>query len=239
MLGLVQRIFSKGRPVHPALKENWRFFQSFDQTGPIDAYEFTVFDTELTGLDAGRDEIVSIGAVKIRSLKIVPGENFHTYIRPRNIVPSKAATLVHRITMDTLVNAPYIEEVLPDFLRFCHGTFLVGHYIGLDMKFLNKALREHLGGKIKNPCIDTMKLAQVYREEQWGNYYDQFNYQISYNLEDLSQEYGLPAFEPHNALEDAYQTAYLFLYLVKKLRSGGLTTMKDLYMAGRSWRWIF
>ena len=239
MLGLLKRLFHiHGQNVHPVLVENQRFFQGFDQSGPISNYEFTVFDTELTGLDAKRDEIVSIGAVRIRDLRIMPGENFHCYVRPTNM-PSKAATLVHRITMDVLHDAPPIKEVLPDFVKFCHGSFLVGHYVGLDVKFLNRALKKYLGGTISNPCIDTMKLAQVYREEQWGNYYDRFNYQVSYNLEDLATEYGLPSFEPHDALDDAYQTAYLFLYLVKKLRSGGLTTMKDLYMAGRSWRWIF
>ncbi len=237
MFGLF-RFFHRAKDVHPILIENKRFFLDFDQSRPIKDYEFTVFDTELTGLNLRKDEIVSIGAVKVRNLRIVPGENFHCYIRPQNL-PSKAATLIHRITPDVLKDAHSIEEVLPEFVSFCHGSFLVGHYVGLDVKFLNKALKQYLGGTINNPCIDTMKLAQLYKEEQWGNYYDKFNYRISFNLEDLSIEYGLPDFEPHDALEDAYQTAYLFLFLVKKLRSGGFETIKDLYMAGRSWRWIF
>ena len=239
LLSILNRIIrGASDEVHEVLLENRRFFEGFDQSGPITQYEFTVFDTELTGLNIKQDEIVSIGAVRIRDLKIVPGENFHCYVRPKNL-PSKEATLVHRITMDVLHTAPPIEEILPQFVLFCHGSFLVGHYVALDVNFLNKALKEHLGGTISNPCIDTMKLAQVFREEQWGNYYDRFNYQISFNLEDLAKEYGLPNFDPHDALEDAYQTAYLFLFLVKKFRSGGLTTMKDLYMAGRNRRWIF
>ena len=43
-----------------------------------------------------------------------------------------------------------------------------------------------------------------------------------------------PKFKPHDALEDALQTAYLFLFLVKKMKSGGIRTLRDLYQAGRN-----
>jgi DNA polymerase-3 subunit epsilon len=111
--------------------------------------------------------------------------------------------------------------------------------VGLDIGITNSACKKFLNGKMANPCIDTLRLSQVYKEEQWGNYYDQFNLKVSYNLADLTKEYGLPVFTSHDAIQDAIQTAYLFLFMVKKLRSGGLITLKDLYMAGRSWRWIF
>ncbi len=238
MLKSIYQNFFKQREPHPLLIENKQFFKKFDQSGDINRYEFTVFDTELTGLSFKEDEIISIGAVKIRGLKIIAGENFCSYIKNKR-PPSKISTLIHKITPDILKNAPSIENVLPEFISFIGHSFLVGHYIGLDVKFLNKALRRYMGGTINNPCIDTMKLAQVLKEEEWGNYYDRFNYKISYNLDDLSNEYGLPDFISHDALEDAYQTAYLFLYLIKRLRYGGLSTMKELYMAGKSWRWIF
>ena len=222
----------------PRLERNTEFFSRFDQSRPIYQYEFTVFDTELTGLNPKREEIVSIGAVRIRNLKINISESFYELVKPTKKLP-KNSTLIHRITPQQLEQAPPLENILGDFIEFCGNTLLVGHYIGLDMSFLNRATQKIMGGKLHNPCIDTMRLAQVFNEERWGNYYDQFDYGISYNLEDLSVKYGLPLFKRHDALQDAYQTAYLFLFLAKKLKQGGLKTLKDLYMAGRSWRWLF
>ncbi len=223
---------------HPLIIENNEFFRNFDQSKPISSYEFVVFDTELTGLNARKDEIVSIGAVRIRNLRIVVGENLHLFVRPKRPLP-KDSTLIHKITPGQLQDAAELHEILPDFVEFARGALLVGHYVGLDIGFINRAAQKYMGGRLMNPCIDTMRLAKVYKEEQWGNYYDRFDYKISYNLADLTEEYNLPVFDRHDALEDAMQTAYLFLFLVKKLKKGGLATLKDLYLAGRSWRWIF
>ena len=233
---LLTTFFKKKR--HPVLEDNHFYFQDFDQDRPLNEYEFVVYDSELTGLNPRKDEIVSLGAVRIRDLKIIPQENFYCFVKPKGDLP-KDSTLIHRITPEQIENAPPIQEVLEDFVRFCNGGLIVGHYIDLDMAFINKVTKRYLGGPLANPCIDTLRLAQLYKEEEWGNYYDQFNYNVSYNLADLAAEYGLPEFEEHDALGDAFQTAYLFLFLVRKLKKGGITTLKELYLAGRSWRWLF
>lgn len=84
-----------------------------------------------------------------------------------------------------------------------------------------------------------MRMAQVYTETCWKNYHDQFNLRVSFNLADLSNAYGLPAFSQHDALQDSLQTAYLFIYLTKKLKVRGLIPLKDLFNAGQSWEKIF
>lgn len=227
-----------GRELDPLMERNRLYSRSLDQGLPVARYDFVSVDTELTGLDSRRDEIVSIGAVRIRNLRICLTECFHAYVKPEKPLP-KDSTLIHRITPGQIKNAPFLAEVLPSFVDFCGDSLLVGHYIGLDMGFINRACVRLFGSPMANPCIDTMRLAQVYKEEQWENYYDQFNLQISYNLTDLAREYNIPVFPSHDALQDAIQAAYLFLFLIKKLRNGDITTLKDLYMAGRSWRWLF
>ncbi len=226
------------RREHPLLRENREYFSTFDQSGPIADYQFAVVDTELTGLNRRRDEIVSIGIVKIEGLRIRLGHCFHTLVKPQRPIP-KDSTLIHRITPQLLEQAPALEEVLEGVVEFLDHCLIVGHYVGLDISFLNRAVEKHLGGRLHNPCIDTLKLAQVYQETMWENYYDQFNYSVSYSLSDLARQHGLPEFPAHDAMSDALQAAYLFLFLVKKLDQGRLRTLRDLYLAGRSWRWIF
>lgn len=220
------------------MERNRLFFRSLDQRLPVARYNFVSVDTELTGLDSRRDEIVSIGAVQIRNLRICPSECFYACVKPKKPLP-KDSTLIHRITPRQIENAPPLADVLPSFVDFCGDSLIVGHYIGLDMEFINRACVRILGAPMANPCIDTLRLAQVYKEEQWENYYDQFDLRVSYNLADLVREYKIPAFPSHDAIHDAIQAAYLFLFFIKKLKNGDITTLKDLYMAGRSWRWLF
>ncbi|MBU1138753.1 MAG: 3'-5' exonuclease [Proteobacteria bacterium] len=216
----------------PLLRKNKACFADFDQNRPLAEYTFVVCDTELTGLDWKKDELISIGAVMIKDLQIDLASTFHHFVRPRNMAHTQA-TLVHRITPEQLQKARPIEVVLPQFLEFINGSLLVGHHLLLDMHFLNKAAKEVLGGTLSNPGVDTMRMAQGYKRVRLGHYHEHNPREISYNLEDLGREYNLPIFMAHDALEDAMQTAYLFLYFIKKFRKGGLVTLKDIYQAGR------
>lgn len=217
---------------HPMIVRNREWFAKFDQSRPLAEYVFVVCDTELTGLNQRHDEIISIGAVKIVNLQIELDETFHQYIRPRRMAHTDS-TLVHRITPEQLRSMPSVEEVLPEFIQFCGNGLIVGHHVTLDMNFLNRAAREVLGGSLSNPSIDTMRLAMGFKEAQFMDQYGHGKLSTSYKLEDLGREFGLPEFKPHDALDDALQSAYLFLFLVKKMKQGKIHTLKDLYQAGR------
>jgi DNA polymerase III subunit epsilon len=231
MLTLLRKVFGLREP-HPILRRNAQLFADFNQGRPLHEYCFTVFDTELTGLSRRKDQLISIGAVRVENLQIIPSEQFHSLIRPDSIQPN-SATFIHRITPEQLEEAPSLEDVLPEFIEFCGNSLLVGHFVDLDMHFLNKAAEKELGGSISNPSIDTMRLARRCQKAQNKDFYGGCDQSAACNLDALVEEFNLPKFKPHDALEDALQTAYLFLYLVKKFRQDGIATLKELYGAGR------
>ncbi len=235
------QLFSRkrARKIHPVFARNNSYFADLDQDQPLSSYEFVVFDTELTGMNSRRDEIVSIGAVRIKNLQIIAGENFQSFVRPHKITDATEGTFIHRITPQQLAIAPDLREILPEFIDFCGSSLLIGHYVSLDVSFINKAAKKIFGAKIKNPCLDTMRLAQVYTETCREQYHDRFNLRISYNLADLCRAYKLPIFSEHDAMLDALQTAYLFLFLIKKLNRRGMVTLHDVFKAGQSWKNIF
>lgn len=220
----------------PALDENNRLCRELDQNRLLSDYAYTVLDTELTGLSARKEEIVSIGAVRIRGLSIVPGESYSALVRPSIPLP-KTSTLIHRITPEAIAEAPPLADVLPGLIEFCKGTLIVGHHVGLDMSFLNRACRKHHGQPLANPCLDTMRMAMLWREKRTPSHYEQFNLNISYVLTDLAEEFDLPRFTAHEALGDALQTAYLFIYLAKKIARNNPLTLQELFRSGQSWRW--
>ena len=69
-----------------SLKNNWnkkrltddRFVFLFDE---VHDDEIVVFDCETTGLDPKQDDIISIGAVKIKDNKIFLNDALHLYIK--------------------------------------------------------------------------------------------------------------------------------------------------------------
>lgn len=216
---------------HPLLLKNRERFAAFDQGRPLADYRFVVLDTELTGLGR-RDEIISIGAVSITNLQIELDATFHRLVRPKNLNHNQA-TFIHQITPEQLRAAPLIDEVLPEFVEFCGDSLLVGHFLDIDMGFLNQAAQKVLGGVLSNPGVDTMRLARAFKEARLVDSYGHCDQSFSYSLDELSKEFKLPRFKPHDALEDALQSAYLFLFLVRKLTTGKVRTLKDLYQAGR------
>jgi DNA polymerase-3 subunit epsilon len=234
------KFWKPSEPCHPALLKNHVFFMDFDQGNPIEEYEFVVVDTELTGMNKKRDEVVSIGAVKIRNLQIQAGETFYSLVRPPHHKRAATdSTLIHQIRPQDLDDAPDIKTILPELIEFCGSALFVGHYIGLDTSFLNKAAKKYYNCEIHSPCLDTIRLAQIYSEESYRLRNDDARCHMSYNLTDLSHHFDLPIFHAHNALQDAFQTAYLFLYLIKYLQSTGLVTLRDFFAAGRSWARVF
>ena len=236
MISFLRKIGWLARP-HELIAQNRAFFKNFDKSRPLPEYRFVVFDTELTGLNRKKDEIISIGGVRIRDMQIDLGDTFHYYIRPNNIDHTEA-TLVHKITPEQLKMAPPLEEVLPRFLSFIGTDLLVGHFVGLDMGFLNRATRRIFNGTVANSCLDTMRMAQIYKRLILGHYHENStSSNNAYNLQSLSTEFDLPFFDAHDALEDALQTAYLFLFLAKKMRKEGLISLSDFYSAGRGINW--
>ena len=190
-----------------------------------------VFDTELTGLNQRKDEIIAIGAVRIKNMRICCEDTFYALIKPRGKLHTPS-TLIHRITPRELTGAEPINDILPHFIDFCGGAFLVGHHVSMDLNFVNRACQNYLGGVIRSSSLDTMRLAMAYKASINGPYFDHREKQDSYSLSSLSEEFNLPKFEEHNALQDALQTAYLFIYLIHKMRSGATGNVGDFLKIG-------
>ncbi len=232
-------IWWRKKEKHPLIRRNEQLFSKFDLSRPMDTYDFVALDTELTGLNSRRDEIVSVAAVRIRGLQIVVGDCFYSYARP-SIEQHTTSTFIHRITPDELKDAPDLTSVLEAFVDFCGDSVLVGHFVHIDRKFLRKAMMKSLGGVMRNPLIDSMQLARFHRNNRKAARVYREVEECSYNLAELSRAYNLPIFPAHDALQDALQTAYLFIFLVKNLcDEEEMTTLKQFRRVGRpAWGWL-
>ena len=78
--------------------------------------EMVVFDCETTGLDPKKDEIISIGAVKIKGNKILTNEAFHLFVEQKKQINHESIT-IHQIRHCDLEDAIPIEVAIEKFVR--------------------------------------------------------------------------------------------------------------------------
>ena len=166
--------------------------------------DFVVFDLETTGLlDNGVPcKIIEIGAVKIKNG--VCTEYFSTLVDPRMHIPEGASATNH-IYDDMVEDAPYIEDILPDFLAWVGNATLVAHN-GNKFDFIvlkNEAAEQNM--VVPNRTKDTIVIAQAYR--------DRTGKRGQLNLRVLCKEFNIELVEAHRAYYDAYATAQLFIRL--------------------------
>lgn len=156
------------------------------------ARDYTVIDTETTGLSAQRDQIVEISAVKIRDKHIV--DRFTTLVNPQIAIP-KSATDIHGITDQMVANQPTIDKVLPAFLDFIDGEILLGHNIPYDLRMINSYLEEN----INHQLVDTMLVARK-KLPQLNNH----------KLITIIKHYNLGESQDHRSMSDCLYTYQVY-----------------------------
>jgi DNA polymerase-3 subunit epsilon len=186
--------------------------------------EFVVVDLETTGLHLRRDDIVSYGAVLVRSGRAHIGSHVYGLVRPRQEL-SEASITVHGLRRVDLVDAPSLEDCVGRLADLLDGRVLVAHAAWVEQAFLNRAFTEH-GLRLDGPIVDTAALAREARVSLAGA-------ECEPSLERLARGLKLPVHTPHHALGDALTTAGVLLALVSRLDRQEPQTVKSLQSISR------
>lgn len=210
--------FNENKFVHLVEKEYKNIFPQpyveleqvnlFTQPKEIPAYlkdkTFVVFDLETTGKNPAFDKITEIAGFKIVNGSIK--ETFSTFVNPRREIPEDITKLTS-ITQEDVENAPFIEDVLPDFQKFTEDAILVGHnIIGFDVPFLNKE-GEPLHIRFNHQCEDTFPLARKYIKGL-----------KNYKLKTLVEYFGLKNEHAHRAYYDTLTNAKVFIKIAELIQ---------------------
>jgi DNA polymerase-3 subunit epsilon len=180
-------------------------FQFLFEPGPPD--EAVTIDCETTGLDRGKDDIVTIAAVKIRGTRILASERFEAAVRP-DARMNPAAIKVHRLREADVAGGRAVEAVIPELLRFIGGRPLVGYYLEFDVAMIDRRVRRLIGVALPNPRIE---VSALYYERKYGDAPPGAQVDLSFAaiLDDLR----LPTLRQHDAYADALMTAMIYLTL--------------------------
>ena len=189
---------------------NFEFLFEEDKSG-----EYVVFDTETTGLNPKEDEILSIGAVKIKDNKILTSQTFEVFLKNTKEIDSKSIK-IHGIRPFDLKNAKTTEEGIVEFLNFVGSRPLVGYYLEFDVSMINKYTKPLLGITLPNRMIE---VSEIYFDKTIS-LIPQGNIDLCFDT--ILKNCSIPNMGVHNAVNDAVMTAMIYLKLTSASNRGKL-----------------
>ncbi|MCD4779858.1 MAG: WYL domain-containing protein [Candidatus Omnitrophica bacterium] len=168
-----------------------------------------IVDVETTGLSPIHgDRLVEIAAMKIKGMKIV--DRWESLIYPGREMTVEAS-MVNGITDDMLVGQPMAKDMLPSFMDFIEGAYMMGHNVKFDWKFINNELDLAGYDPIKEDVlIDTIKISRGIVPGL-----------PSYALLALSRFFGIRQTQMHRAMSDVELTFQVFCRLMEQIDNKG------------------
>lgn len=178
---------------------------------PYEGDEVIIYDTETTGLNPKKDEVLSIGAIKVKGNRILTSEMFEVFLRPSGSI-SKKSIEIHGIRPCDLDQALDPDEGIKKFIEFVGNRPLIGYYLEFDVAMIDKYLKRWLGIRLPNQ-----------KTEVSGLYYDLKigripQGHVDLRFETIMKELGIPNMGQHNAVNDAIMTAMIYLKIKDKTR---------------------
>ena len=175
---------------------------------------YVVFDIETTGLSKEKEMITEIGAVKVADGKII--DRFSTFVNPQRPISAEIKKLTG-ITDDMVKDAPTIENVLPEFLKFCEDTVLVAHNASFDTGFIRIAAERAGLGELHHTIVDTLELARALLPEL-----------NKHKLDIVCEHLGVTLNGHHRAVNDAEATAEVFIKFLDMLAEKKIFTLDEI-----------
>ncbi|MBQ0138807.1 MAG: 3'-5' exoribonuclease [Kurthia sp.] len=197
------------------LEKAVRLEKDFDR--PFSEVEFVVVDFETTGFEATKgDEILSIGAVKVKGNKLTTFQ-FYSLARIQGWIPPNIEQLTS-ISNKEIANALPLRDVLTEFMRFVGESTLIAHHAHHERSFLETYYYKCFQKKLQHRIVDTsfaLKACDVMNPFA--------------SLDETCELYEIPIMNRHHALGDAYLTAELWIKLVHQLEERGVNNLEQLY----------
>ncbi len=200
-----------------ALKREWllyhlgdpRFRFMWDKPPPD---EWVALDCETTGLDVKTDDIIAIGAVRIRGNRVMTSERLELLVRPDKRKISAESVRVHRLRAQDVAQGVAVDDAIMQLMHFIGSRPLVGYYLEFDVAMVNRVLFPILGMGLPQEKIEVSGLYYDYKYRNLPSHArDSRN--IDLRFDSLMKDLDLPLWSAHDALNDAVMAALAFLKL--------------------------
>ncbi len=163
---------------------------------------YVVVDLETTGLSANDDDIIEIGAIRVKDMVIEA--SFQSLIRPARVLPPKITTLTGITDLMLEQEGKALADVLRDLIDFVSDLPIVTHNADFDYAFLRKASKSCSLPLFSNRCINTLTVARKMVDDV-----------PNFKLATLLNYFGIELTTKHRAMEDCLALNELYAKLIE------------------------
>jgi len=175
---------------------------------------YVVYDLETLGLNSHENDIIEIGAVKMKGDRII--DTYSKFVKPSRPIPRKIEELTG-INNGMVASADSIEKVLPEFMEFIGDATLVAHNAKFDIGFIKRDTKKYMDIDYKPSLIDTLQWARDLMPDLNGH-----------GLKTVTKKLGVALESHHRAVDDSQATAGMFAIFLGMMREKGATTLDKL-----------
>jgi len=198
-----------------AVRRTWLLYHLADPDfafmyDPPPEGEWVALDTETTGLDVHRDQVVSIGAVRIVGNRLLTSQRLELLVRPERAM-SAASVRIHQLRERDVAQGLDQEKAMRRLLEFIGSRPLVGYYLEFDVAMLNREIWPLLGVRLPQPKIEVSAMYYDWRNRQLPAH--ERGGTIDLRFATMMNALGLPLREAHDALNDAVMAGLAFIKL--------------------------
>ncbi len=175
--------------------------------------EMVIFDLETTGLNASKESIIEIGAVKVKDGEIT--DSFSAFVNPKKPLSYEIIELTG-IDDSMLIDEPEIDTVLRDFREFCKDLPLVAHNADFDISCI-RANAKRLNIQWEMSYIDTVPLSRILLPGLFKT-----------KLDNVAKALNINLLNHHRAIDDATCTGEIYNKFIGMLAHQDIHTLGEL-----------
>jgi len=163
---------------------------------------YVVIDLETTGLSAADDDIIEIGAIRVKDM--VVEASFQALIKVAREMPPSIVALTGITDLLLEREGKALADVLPGFIDFISDLPVVTHNADFDYAFLRNACKSCNLPLFSNRCINTLPIARKMVDGV-----------PNYKLATLLNYFGVELTTKHRAIEDCLAVNELYAKLIE------------------------
>lgn len=181
--------------------------------------EVVVLDTETTGLDRKRSEILSLAAIRIRGDRLLTGSSLRLTVRPSGEI-GDACIAVHRLRPMDVAAGLSATDAVARFLRFIGTRPLVGYFLEFDIAMVERVMRPWLGIGLPNRRIEVSALYYDRVMADRSNVDAHYTGDVDLRFDRILAALDLPVLPAHDAYNDAVMTGLAYIKLRRRPPTG-------------------
>lgn len=200
---LAKRYEKSADQLHSGYSKASKFLKArqMSRRDPFPAWnDYVVIDVETTGLSPYQDEILEIGAIKVRNHEVIG--QYQTLIKINGKIPQDVAKLTG-ITDEMLEQqGKPLKEALTEFMEFVQDLPVIVHNSDFDYAFLRAACGRFGLPLFSNRRLDTLAMARRF-----------VDHVANFRLETLLEHFGIEVTGLHRSLNDCFAAMQLYIKL--------------------------